>query len=162
MISYAKIKSTLIEKSRRILKVVEFGPKTAIEVAPFGEDGNPLKDMVAIYSKTTEAGERVILGYINKNQISQPGEKRIYSLTPEGAVSFSIHLKGDGTCEIGGDVDNMVRFQALDTALKAQDNLINAELAKIAIAIGSLGGSYVVAPVSTDISASKIEEVKSS
>lgn len=162
MISYAKVKSTLIEKSRRILKVLQFGAKTAVEVAPFGDDGNPLKDMVAIYSTTSEAGERVILGYINKNQIAQPGEKRIYSLTPEGAISFSIHLKGDGTCEIGGATDNMVRFLALDTALKAQDNLINVELSKIATAIGSLGGAYAVAPVSTDISASKIEEVKSS
>lgn len=161
MITLAKIKSTVLAQGKRIAKIVQFGPKTVGISAPFGDDSNPLKDMIAIHASTGEAGEAVIIGYINKNQIAQPGEKRLFSLAPDGSLSFSIYLKGDGTCEIGGTADNLVRYIPLDTALKAQDTLINTELTKIATAITSLGGAYVPAPVSTDITAAKINQIKS-
>lgn len=162
MITLAKIKSSLLEKAKRILKVEQFGAKTAIESGPFGEDSSPLKDMIAIYTNTSESGEQVILGYINKNQLASPGEKRIYSLRPDGTLSFAIHLKNDGTVEVGGNTDNMVKFIPLDAALKNQDTAINTELAKIATAITSVGGTYVPGTVSTDISLSKLENVKTS
>ena len=38
--------------------------------------------------------------------------------------------------------------------------IINAELAKISTAISSLGGSYTVTPLTLDISAAKINEIK--
>jgi hypothetical protein len=160
MITYSKVKSAIIENGKRILKVLEFGAKTAVEVAPFGDDGNPVKDMTAIYGRTSASGDAVILGYINKNQLATPGEKRIYSLKPDGGLSIDIFLRTDGTMEIGGNTDNMVKFIPLDAALKNQDTLINAELIKIASAIAALGGAYAPITVATDISPSKLDTIK--
>lgn len=160
MITLSKIKSIVLEAGKRILKVEQFGPKTAVEVAPFGEDSSPLKNMTAIYSNTAESGDPIILGYINKNQLSQSGEKRLYSLTPDGSLSFYVHLKNDGNLELGGNADNLLKYTPLDTALKDQDALINIELTKIATAISSLGGTYTPETINTDISSSKLNNIK--
>ncbi|RDY57721.1 hypothetical protein [Flagellimonas nanhaiensis] len=162
MITLSKIKSYVLSNGSRILKVLQYGPRTAVEVSPFGVDSNPLKDMTAVYSKTAEMGEPVILGYINKNQISKQGETRIYSLGSDGNLAFSVHLKTDGTIEIGGNSDFMVKFNPLDAGLKNQDTQINTELGKIATAITSLGGSYVPTPITTNIDQSKLSNVKTS
>ena len=160
MITFSKVRDFVIENGKRILKVDQYGAKTAKVAANYGDDSQPLKNMTAIYSPTAVNSEPVIIGYINTNQVAEEGEKRIFSQSLDGALSFSIHLKTDGTCEIGGNIDNAVRFNALSSSLTTSDNLLNAELAKIAAAIGSLGGAYVVVPVTTDISTSKIEEIK--
>ena len=160
MITLSKVRDFIIENGKRILKVQEYGAKTAKVAANYGDDSQPLKNMTAIYSPTAVNSEPVIIGYINTNQIAQEGEKRIFSQSLNGSISFAIHLKTDGTCEIGGDVDNAVRFNALATSLAASDGLLNTELGKIATAIGSLGGVYTVATVDTDISSSKINEIK--
>ena len=160
MITFSKVRDFIIENGKRILKVQEYGAKTAKVAANYGDDSQPLKNMTAIYSPTAVNSEPVIIGYINTNQVAQEGEKRIFSQSINGSISFAIHLKTDGTCEIGGDVDNAVRFNALATSLAASDGLLNTELGKIATAIGSLGGVYTVATVDTDISSSKINEIK--
>ena len=160
MITLSKVRDFIIENGKRILKVQEYGAKTAKVAANYGDDSQPLKNMTAIYSPTAVNSEPVIIGYINTNQVAQEGEKRIFSQSLNGSISFAIHLKTDGTCEIGGDVDNAVRFNALATSLAASDGLLNTELGKIATAIGSLGGVYTVATVATDISSSKINEIK--
>lgn len=160
MITFSKVKDFFIENGKRILKVQEYGAKTAKVSSSFGDDSQPLKNMTAIYARTAINSEPVIVGYINTNQIALEGEKRLFSQKPDGSLSFAIHLKNNGTCEIGGNAHNAVRFSPLKSGIDAKDNLINVELAKIATAIGSLGGSYVVAPVSTDITSSKIDEVK--
>lgn len=160
MITFSKLKESVIENGSRILKVFQFGAKTADEVAPFGDDSSALENMTAIFAETSNIGESVVIGYINTNQIAQIGEKRIYSLSENGDLSFSIHLKNDGTCEIGGDNDNAVRYMPLNTAIGGLDTSINAELLKISAAIAGLGGSYVVSTITTDISGSKIDEVK--
>lgn len=159
--TYSVVKENIIEKFSRALKVFEYGAKTADVVAPFGDDSAPLKDMIAIYSQTDVNGDSVIIGYFNKNQISEPGEKRIFSLKPDGSLSFSLHLRNDGTCEIGGNVDNAVRFSPLNTSLQNNNAAINQELEKIAIAINAIvPGSYSPIPLSMDLTSSKIEEIK--
>jgi len=160
MITFSKVRDFVIENGKRILKVQEYGVKTAKVASNYGDDSQPLKNMTAIYSPTAVNSEPVIIGYINTNQVAQEGEKRIFSQSLDGSLSFAIHLKTDGTCEIGGAVDNAVRFNALQSSLASSDTLLNAELAKIATAIGSLGGVYTVATVATDISSSKINEIK--
>ena len=160
MITFSKVRDFVIENGKRILKVQEYGVKTAKVASNYGDDSQPLKNMTAIYSPTAVNSEPVIIGYINTNQVAKEGEKRIFSQSLDGSLSFAIHLKTDGTCEIGGAVDNAVRFNALASSLTASDTALNAELAKIATAIGSLGGVYTVAPVTTDISTSKIDEIK--
>jgi hypothetical protein len=160
MISFSKVKESIIEKGSRILKVVQFGVKTADVVSPFGDDSVPLKDMTAIYANTSEVGDNIILGYINNNQLAAIGEKRIFSLKPDSSLSFAVHLKNDGTCEIGGDEDFAVRFNALNTALQNEVALVNAELTKIAAGIATAGGSYIPAPITLDLNLSRVDNVK--
>lgn len=155
------VKENIIKDGERSLKVVQYGAKTAEVVSDFGDDSAPLKDMIAIYGPTGESGEAVILGYLNKNQIAQPGEKRIFSLKPDKSLSFALHLKNDGTCEFGGNTDNAVRYTALNTALQAEKDLINTELTKIAAAINALApGSYTPTPITLNLIQAKIDEIK--
>jgi hypothetical protein len=160
MITFSKVKSYVIEQTKRILKVQQYGTKTAKVSSSYGDDSQPLKDMTAIYAHTAVNSEPVIIGYINTQQIAREGEKRLFSQTFDGSIAFAIYLKNDGTCELGGNLDNAVRFNPLKTGIQTKDNLINIELGKISAAITSLGGAYTVAPVSTNIDSAKIEEIK--
>jgi len=163
MITLAQIKDSFFDKKKRILKIIQYGVKTAQEVSAFGDDANPLKGMTAVYADTGEMGEPVIIGYINENQLAAIGEKRIYSLKSDGSLSNYIWLKNDETIEIGGNVDNLIRYAALDLSLQNQTNLINVELGKIAAVLNSLApGSYVVTPVAIDNSAARIDKIKTS
>lgn len=160
MITFSKFKEAFLEAGKRILKVEQFGVKTATEVSPFGVDANPLKDMTAIFAETSNISESVIVGYINKNQLANIGEVRLYSLDENNAVKSFIWLKNDGTIELNGNTYSSVRYEPLESGINAKDNLINTELGKIATAIASLGGTYTVAPVSTNIASAKNEDVK--
>lgn len=160
MITFSKVKEVLIEGGNRVLKVLQFGAKTADVVAPFGDDSHPLKDMTAIYAETSEVGDNIIIGYINTNQLAGEGEKRIFSLRPDGSLSFSIHLKNDGTCEIGGNSDFAVRFNQLNQSLQQQVLSINSELTAIAAGIASAGGSYTPNLINLDLTASRVDNVK--
>jgi hypothetical protein len=163
MISQVTFKSAVISAGYRILKVLGYGNTalTADECSPAGIDSSPVKNMVAVYSETEEAGDRILIGYFNKNVLAAPGEIRLFSLNPgNGNLSFYAWLKNNGTMELGGNENNIVRYTPLESGLNEQDNLINTELEKIAIAIGLLGGSYVPGTISTDISTSKINEIK--
>jgi hypothetical protein len=160
MISTAKVKQWSLEKGKRILKLLQFGAKTAKVAAPFGDDANPIKDMTAIYAETTVNGEPFVIGYVNTNQVAAVGEKRIFSLKEDGSSSTYIWLKNDKTIEIGGNADNAVRFLPLKTGISATDTAITAELAKIQAAFVTVGGVYAPGIISTDIDGSKIAEIK--
>lgn len=160
MITFSKFSDSVIEKAKRILKVSQFGAKTADEIAPFGVDANPIKGMTALYCDTTNSGESAVVGYINESQLSDNGEIRIYSMDSNKAVKSFIWLKNDGTVEVNGNTYSMVRFEPLKTGIQNTDTAINTELTKIAIAITSLGGTYVPTPISTNIDASKNNMVK--
>ena len=160
MITLAKTKSDTVKLGKRILKVFQYGAKTANECSPFGDDSNPIANMTAIFAETGEKGESVILGYINEHQLAKTGEKRLYSLKEDGSLSFYLWLKNNNTLEVGGNSDNLVRFTPLEEALMAQNAAINQELATISAAILPLGAVYVVTPVEIDITGSKIEEIK--
>lgn len=162
MISLSVVIGDVIKTGRRILKVMQYGAKTAAECAPFGDDSSPIKGMTAIYVQTDEIGDPVIVGYINQNQKAAAGEKRFYSLDEDGNEKCFIWLKNNGDIELGGNTDNLVKFTPLNTAINTQTTLINTELTKIAAAIALLGGSYTVAPISTDISQSKADKLKCS
>lgn len=158
---FSKVAESFIENGKRVLKVLQFGTKTADEVGPFGIDSNPLKDMTAIYAETSNNSESVIIGYINKNQIAGIGETRLYSLDENAAVKSFIWLKNDGTIELNGNTYSSVRYEPLESGINAKDNLINIELGKISVVLNSLApGSYTVAPVSTNIASAKNEDVK--
>jgi hypothetical protein len=157
------ISSELDSMQRRIIKFLRVGKRdvrTSVEVSPYGIDSNPIKGMVAVYGETGQNGQTVIIGYMNKKQLADVGDIRIYSTDSDGALKFYTWLKNDGTCELGGSADNAVRYSKLNAALGNQVIDINAELNKIAVAIAALGGTYIVAPISLDISQAKINEIK--
>ncbi|ASD51623.1 hypothetical protein [Flavobacterium phage V157] len=160
MITFSKFSDAFIDGGKRILKVLQFGAKTADEIAPFGIDSNPIKNMTALYVDTTNSGESAVVGYVNESQLSNKGEVRIYSMDENKAVKSFIWVKNDGSIEFNGNGYSMTRFEPLKQGIQIKDNLINAELAKIATAIGSLGGTYVVTPVSTNIENAKSINLK--
>lgn len=157
------ISSAFDTVKRRIIKVLRFGKddvQTAYEALPYGTDSSPIKNMIAVFSETDNKGKTVIIGYINKNQLAQSGEHRIYATDDSGTLKFYIWLKNTGVCEIGGNADNAVRFSPLETATDKLATDIQAELAKIQAAIAGVGGTYVPGTISIDISGAKINEVK--
>lgn len=168
-------REAIVEAGRRILKVDLFaGAKTADEVAPFGDDSSPLPELTAIYAKSSEIGDNFIIGYINTQQLAELGEKRIYSLRSNGALSFAVHLKNDGTCEIGGSGNFFVKFNELETAfnqLKSDfDALVttyNAHTHTTTATVGSTPAVGVIAATTSqgsqstaDISPAKAENIK--
>lgn len=160
MITLSKLDSAIIEGGKRILKVFEFGVKTAKETSPFGIDSSPLKGMTAVYGNTSNNGDTVILGYIQKNQLAEPGETRFFSLDADGNLKAFIWLKNDGDIQLNGDDYSSVRFQPLKDAIAQLDQKINTELTKIQTGITGVGGVYVPTPITTDVSQSESETVK--
>lgn len=148
----------------RFIKLLRKGKndvQETYEIAPFGIDSNPIEKMAALYMETEEKGKTVVVGYVNKGQLAEPGETRLYSVDGDGGLKFYAWLKADGTMELGGVADNLVRYAALNTALQNEVNLLNIELTKIATAINALApGAYVVAPVTVNIAPAKINEIK--
>ena len=161
---------------RRLIKVLGLGTDDVQEVfqaAPYGDDSNPIKNMVAVMSETNDSGESVIVGYINKNQIAKAGEKRIFSTDSNGNVKMSLYLKNDGNAEFGGNSDNLVRFSPLDSGYLALRSDLNAFISVfnahihpfIGLAVGVPGATTPTAtpgaPSSASISGAKIDEIKS-
>lgn len=148
---------------RRLVKVQRMGKndvRTPFEALPYGLDSNPIQDMVCVYSPTGENGKDVIVGYLNKNQLADVGEFRTYSTDAEGNLKFYTWLKNDGTMELGGTADNLVRYQKLSDELTTFQNKLTTQLSLIAAGIATAGGSYSPGDVSIDISQAKIEEIK--
>ena len=154
----------ILDIASGFIKVLRFGKEdivTPLVSLPYGIDSKPIKNKRGVISDTRKKGKNVILGYLLESEKTESGEIRLYATDDDGVEKFYVHLKKDGTCEIGGDVDNMVRYIPLNAGLQAEKTLINAELAKIAVAINAIvPNSYAVTPISVDISAAKIDEIK--
>lgn len=143
-----------------------------MQAGAYGTDAQPIEDCIAIYAQTGVKGKTVIIGYINKNAVAGVGEHRLFSTDADGVVKFYIHLKNDGTCEIGGNADNMVRYSKLEEAfnqLKSDhDALVTAFNAHMHPTAGTgapspptpIPNSIPATPSTADISDAKIEEIK--
>lgn len=165
MINIVTILSTAIRNGIRNIKYRRLGKsdiQTSFESMPFGFDSNPIKDVKAIYASTGVNGDTVILGYINTKQLTQIGENRLYSTNENGEVQIDLILKNNGTIELGGSVNSLVRYQSLDLALQSFKTEIQAELVKIATGISQGGGSYTPGTLNIDISDAEIDELKCS
>lgn len=165
------ISSELDSTKKRIVKFLRLGKsdvRTSVEVGPFGIDSSPVKDMIAIYSPTSINGKTVIIGYVNKNQLADVGEVRMYSTDSSGVQKFYTWLKNDGTFEIGGKTDNAVRYSKLETAFNQLKSDFNTFIAayNLHTHAGVTAGSSVTAITapgtvsSADISPAKINEIK--
>lgn len=159
-----KVISTKLQNGYRLIKHLGMGKDDVQEThyaQPYGTDANPPKAMIALFAQTGSRGESVVVGYINKHQLAAAGEHRIFSTNEDGdEVKFYIHLKADGTCEVGGDAHNAVRYSPLNDALQDFKTAMQAELTAIATGIAAGGGSYSPGTLQIDISAAKIDEIK--
>jgi hypothetical protein len=128
--NFVKVISTELDTiNRRIVKLLRFGKsdvQTSLEAMPFGIDSNPIKDLVAVYSATEEKGKTVIIGYVNRNQLAGIGETRLFSTDGNGVLKTYIHLKNDGTQEIGGNADNLVRYSVLKSEYDKTKDALDA------------------------------------
>ncbi len=164
MSNIVKVISTSVKNSRLYIKFFRKGKSDVQEVpqvAPFGIEGNPIKDSIAVYSKTLQNGEAVILGYIPINSLADVGELRLYSTNADGVEQTYTLFKNDGNIELNGNTKNLVRFQDLETGLDANALELKGELVKIAAAINAIvPGSYTPSFPSFNISAAKIDNIK--
>ena len=164
MNNIVKVISTSVTEGLRQIKFLLMGRSDVQEVpqvAPFGIDSNPIKDSIAVYSKTLQDGEAVIIGYIPKISLAELGELRLYSTDSNGAEKTYTLLKNDGNIEINGNTDNMVRHSNLSTSFINYSSNVGTELGKIAAAINAIApGSYTPVVPSIDISTAKIDNVK--
>lgn len=164
MINFTKVISTTIDNlNMRLVKVFRLGlsdVQEPTESGPFGIDSNPVKDMIAVYAKTGEKGDTVIIGYLNKKQIAEIGETRIYSTDTNGNVQIAIHLKNDGTAEVGGTGDNLVRYKPVEDLVSEINQFLNQQLPLIAAGITAGGGSYSPGVANFNISNAKIDELE--
>lgn len=155
-----KVDSTSVDDGFRVVKTEQYGMKTADLVQSFGEDSNPIKGMMAIFQETDTDGNPIIIGYINPEVRAAEGERRMYSVGPDGVEQAFVWLKNNGDIELNGSSDNVVRFSELEKGLLEMVQKLNVELAKIQAGISSAGGSYAKVDIDIDVSGAKIENVK--
>lgn len=137
MLQLIKIISTELDRqSRRVAKFLRYGKndtQTSLQAAPPGVDANPIKDMIAVYAPTSEKGDTVVIGYINKNQVAEPGEYRVFSTNADGQVQATIHLKANGvivitgqSMEFLGNAKTLAKFQELKSGFDQLKNDLNS------------------------------------
>lgn len=169
------LSSTFDGAKRRVVKAIRMGKsdvQTSIQAAPYGLDSSPIQNIRGVYVQTSTLGKTYLVGYLNVNQKANPGEFRTYATNSTGTEVFYTWMKTDGTMEIGGAVHNLVRYTPLNTGLQNQNSLISTNLTAIltnltqlnvavnALVPGSVTTPYVITPVSVNITASKINEIK--
>ena len=172
MIAIGKIISAALAAGKRELKLDLYGAgdtRTAAECAPYGFDSNPVKGMLAIYGETDSNGKRVIVGYINKNQVAGVGESRMYATNSSGAVQIALFLRSDGTMEVGGSANHMTQYEGLETAFNDLKTKVNDLITKYnththtGVQTGA-GTSAVTAAIETpstaDITGAKLDNIK--
>lgn len=155
--------STINSLKQRLVKVLRLGKsdvQTPREVAPFGVDAPAPKGWVGLFAETGIKGKPVLIGYINTNQQANPGEVRLYSVDSNGDEKTYFYLKSNGTIEVAGNADNLVRYAPLNQAISNFETFLQTELGKIQTGIATAGGSYTPGTVSIDISDAKINELK--
>jgi hypothetical protein len=117
--SIVKVISTRLKSAARLIKSLRFGRsdvRETAEILPYGLDSNPVKDTKGYFAETTTSGQSVVIGYVNTNQQADVGEFRTFATDADGVEVFYTWMKADGTMEIGGDTDNMVRYSELESA----------------------------------------------
>lgn len=162
MLQLTQFKEWVQSTGTRIGKVLGIGG-TAIqlkEIAPFGVDCNPPKNMMALYAQTPNSKQKYIVGYINKGQLADTGETRLYSVDAGGNLKAYVWNKADGTLELNGDEFSAVRYQNLNTQLQSLITQVNSQLPLIASGIATGGGTYTPTNVSVDFASAESPDVK--
>lgn len=167
----SKIIQTTVDAGHRIAQVLRLGNRDVQDAdiaMPFGIDSNPIKDTIGVYSETATKGEPVIIGYLLKETKAETGETRIFSVNASGVEQTYLWLKNDGTMEMAGDTDNLVRYSALQSAFNQLRTDLNNHIAIYNTHVhtgGTISGSTGTTatpstPSGADISGAKINEIK--
>jgi hypothetical protein len=174
MLSLVKIISSEYNTlNQRIVKFLGLGNKdiqTAIQASPHGIDSNPVKDLIAVYGKTKEKGETVIIGYLNKSLLAEVGENRLFSTDDAGGLKTFIWLKNDGTIQMAGTGDFMVRYEEMAkvcnelkddiTTLKQVFSTWSPIAQDGGAALKGAAATWFATPLQEDITKAKIAEIK--
>lgn len=174
MNSLVKVVSSAVDNLKRLtVKFFANGPldiRESVQAAPFGIDSNPIKDMVAIQAETPERGKNYVIGYLNKEVLSQPGETRLFSVNSSGQLQAWLWLRNDGSIEILGTDDNLMKYaQAASTIKEIQQDI--AELKSVisgwvpvpndgGAALKSAASAWFGSPLVEQIDGAKFDEVK--
>jgi hypothetical protein len=144
------------------------------QALPHGIDSAPTEDMRGLSIETESNRQTFVYAYINKEQVANAGETRLYSTNSDGAFQTYIYLRDDATIEIGGDTDNMVRYSELKAGydeLKTDfNNLVTLYNSHVHITTATVSATPVPGiitptpsqgtPSTASIAASKIDEIK--
>jgi len=105
-----RVNSTSFSNAKeRLIKFLGWGKndvQSQKEASPYGTDSSPIKNMIAIYAQTANGSESIVIGYINKNQLADVGEHRIYSTNSDGDLQAEIWLKKNGKILINANGDS--------------------------------------------------------
>ena len=162
MIRIGTYNGGIIEKGRRLIKSFvrsQRDVQTSYQVAPWGDDSQPVKNARVCHADTM-AEDTLVLGVINTDQKAAEGERRIFATDADGNTVVDIWLRNDGTIEMAGSGDNLVKYIPLNQALTTYNSAINAELMKIQTAILSLGGAYAYQALTIDVTGAKADNLK--
>jgi hypothetical protein len=151
----------------RNLTVIGLGKTTrsAKEIAPYGIDCNPVSGMMALYATTGNNSDRVIIGYINTQQLAAAGECRIYWTDADGNEKGKIWGREDGTVEIAGtsgsvNANHAMQWEAANTQLQTSVvTFINAQLLLIEAGIIAGGGTYTPGTMTLDLTTAKATKI---
>jgi len=120
-----QVSDSRISRALRFIKnKFTFDAHDSVQIAPFGDDSVPLPGFKGVKSKTTTDAIHVVLGYFNRNNVSKPGEKRLYSLKPDGTESSYLYLKNDSSFEIGCSDGFLMKYNPDNKTLNVNCDLI--------------------------------------
>lgn len=172
MIKFSTVlKTEFDEAKRRLIQVLGMGKsdvQTPFEAMPAGDDSPPIKGLAALHVKTGMNGETAIVGYINLEQLAEPGEKRLYSTDSQGNEKAKIWFRTNGNLELNGNVDNAVRFSKLDLGFNTLKNELNAFISifnthfhvSAAPGVPTAPTLTPATPATATITSAKIDEIK--
>lgn len=154
------------QRTVKVVRLGRFDVRDRHVIAPQGVDAAPTKNRKGVFMDTSALGQEVIAGVVNGNQKAEAGEIRLFAEDTEGNEVFSIHLKKDGTVEMGGAEYNLTRYQQLEQGFnELRDRFNELVLAYNTHIHPSTSGTLSptatqAASSSADISGAKINELK--
>lgn len=125
----AKIKNVAITKGYRVVRskwgnnVVE----NSKLVTPYGMDVNPVQDTIVVTAKTQSNEDGIAIGFLNKKTFEDLvlGEIGFFSENSDKEIQANIIFRNEGTLEINGNDDYMVRFSKLEESFNELQDKYN-------------------------------------
>lgn len=157
------VNDTLVKLGFRLIKTRMTGGiiESSKQSNPFGFESNPTKNYIAILSETLGNEEPVIVGFLNPKALESlnKGDSQIYSTDSDGVRKATVTLRSDGTAELLGSDDFMVRYSKLESAF----NTLKSDFNKFLVHVHGVAGTPPAPPqlpTTADITQAKIEEIK--